>query len=281
MFDDIFASHFCRSEQYVGLDATNLIQEQDDPNSSPIDDFIRYTRSVIPLGTPDSLGDSDVLGRVLLLGLISGAEMFFRGVLAGIVGVCPLSRQHASQLMVSLASVDYYGKEQVGFGLIEGVSFATEGEIGKYTKKITGIDIPQTGSLAAAIEEFERLSHFRHAAVHARGDLAPRNAHAIGLPFDSRHNLVVRFPELQVSAQVCTNVARAYNRHMCLELLKRWCIHGITDGPVRVTRSKIGRLTSLFRCKEDGLDGAAHARYIHDKVLEVKTKLKTKTKAGK
>ena len=256
----------CRSEQSTTFKVASFCADSRLVGQSPIDDLIGYLGSVLRLGTKELLADNDVLGRVLLLGLVSGAEMYFRSVLAKLISVCPLCRSCASSHMLSLAAVDYYGRDDLGFGLLENVSFATQGEVLKQTKKLTGIEWDQKSSVAEAISAFESLSHFRHAAVHARGELSPRNTQELGISGAARKCLIIRFPELQEGANVCLNAARAYNRFMYQKVFERWIGHRLFSGEWNADRGRFRKVLALFRAHEDSLGGPAYAFHLYTKL---------------
>ena len=58
---------------------------------SPIDSFYSYIGSLVPLGKEEKPKASDVLGKVLMLGIVSATEHYFRAVLAGSIRVCPFA----------------------------------------------------------------------------------------------------------------------------------------------------------------------------------------------
>jgi hypothetical protein len=256
----------CDPERSSLLDADRFCVPSRDVRLSPIDDFTAYLRMVIPLGEPKALDGNEVLGRVLLLGIVSGTEKYFRSLLSELIFACPISRQAASDQMLSLQALDYYGTRQIGLGLLENTSFAGSGEILKATKKLTGIDWKEHDSVHEAISAFEALSHLRHAAIHARGDLGPRNAKALKINPKERQCLVVKFAELQQAADICLNSVRAYNRFMYQKVVERWIGHKVLTGNWKKDRSHFGRLLELFGSKENGCAGGRFAVYAYEKV---------------
>jgi hypothetical protein len=243
----------CSSEQAVVFDATDLCSEVRRGDLSPIDDFYEYQRSLVPLGTQPALEASPVLGRLLLLGLVSGVEAYFRAVLSGVLRACPLCQDHASQQTLSIAAVRYYGLRDLGFGLMEGVSFATEGEIAKQTARVTGARWEANSSVETAVTDFESLSHFRHAAVHARGNLSPRNVHALDLGTRVRQlSLTLRLAEFHAAATICQNVVRAYNGFLFRKIIGSWIGVRQLTGTWSRDKRKFEDLFWLFKSSTDG-----------------------------
>ncbi len=256
----------CEPEQASILDADRFCATSKNDLLSPIDDFTAYLRMVIPLGDPTALDGNDVLGRVLLLGIVSGTEKYFRSLLSGLIVACPISRQAASDQMLSLHALDYYGVKQIGLGLLENTSFAGNGEILKATKKLTGIEWKEQDSVTEAINAFEALSHLRHAAIHARGELGPRNTKALKIEPKERQCLVVKFAELQHAADICLNAVRAYNRFMFQKVVERWIGRKRLTGSWKKDRSEYGKLLALFGSAEYGCCGGRFAIYAYNKV---------------
>jgi hypothetical protein len=162
--------------------------------------------------------------------------------------------------MISLGAVDYYGYDDLGLGLLEGVSFATQGEALRSTKKLTGIEWGPETSVGTAISTFERLSHFRHAAVHARGELSHRNAGELGISTTARQCLVLDFGGLQHAADICLNAARAYNRYIFTKVVERWIGQRIFTGVLKKDWGQFTKLFALFRAREDSFGGSRYSR---------------------
>ena len=125
-------------------------------------------RAPLTLGTADALANSETLGRLLLLGLVSGAEVYFRSAIVGTLRVCPVCRMHAANQTIAFGALDYYGVDEIEWGFFEAASLASADEVIRATRRLLGIEIQPNTSVAAALAEFDRLCHLRHAAVHAR-----------------------------------------------------------------------------------------------------------------
>lgn len=143
-------AEICSTEKSLQLDIDRLRCFLSTASGNPIDDFYCYISSILPLGSEEELGRSEALGRVLLLGLVSGSELYFRSILSGVIRVCPLSREQASKHTLTLGAFDYYGPEEVGLGLLENSSMATAGEIRKQTKRLLNIDMEPGSSVDVA-----------------------------------------------------------------------------------------------------------------------------------
>lgn len=217
------------------------------PIGSAIDGFYSTTSQTLTLGTPDLLRENVTLGRLLVLGLVTGVENYFRTVLLGVTSICPLSRDAISDQMIALGAVDYYGAEQAALGLFEGISFASEAEIKKRTKQILGLTFSDTDSLGVALSNYERICHMRHASVHSQGVLNRGNARALGIPRrDVPLHLVIDLAHLHLAAKACVSAVRAYNDFAYKGILQRWITHKILVGAWDIDKKYFGPLYELF-----------------------------------
>lgn len=254
----------CQKEQTIPLNAQDLCVHSIENGTSPIDDFLEHVRSIVVLGVRETLDSNPALGRVLLLGVISATEHYFRSVLARMIYVCPFCRKTASDHQIAFGAFDYYPQESMALGLMENSSFATEGELKKQCNRLLGLDISKDSSLNEALSNFEMLCHLRHAAVHARGGLNLRNARTLGvngIP-NGRLEIRVNFAEFQKSVAICTNVARAFNRVMYRFVLERWIKNGKLSGEWSDDKDAFSSLHQIFYSRKDSCGpSTAYNRY--------------------
>ncbi|MEV4079542.1 hypothetical protein AB0J43_04520 [Nonomuraea fuscirosea] len=227
-------------------------------NESAIDSFYENQAETLRLGNPTALADSSTLGRLLILGLVTGVEAYFRNVLHGATTFCPLVRQAISEQMIALGAVDFYGADQAALGLFERVSFAGGEEIKKRTKAMLGLPIADNSSLGAALDAFDIVCHMRHASVHTQGVLSRGNAQALGI-FNNRTqiHLVVDLPHLHMAAKACMGVVRAYNLFAYQGILQRWLNERILTGVWKTDKSYFAPLYKLFRSETDAIGPAS------------------------
>lgn len=242
----------CAQEHTVALDPLKVCSPLAVLAVSPIDDFYTHVALLIPLGQEQVLQSNAALGKVLLLGVVSATEHYFRALIAGLVQVCPVVRRQAAPLPLSFGALDYYRQEDLGLALLENVSLATAGEVRKQTQRLLGIDTKQDSSADAALAEYEKLCQLRHAAVHAHGELSHQNLHELGVSAGAgRLALRIELPGFHAAADVCHNVVRAYNRLVYRKTIERWITEKVLRGSWAADRARFATLHGLFYSRRD------------------------------
>jgi hypothetical protein len=210
------------------------------------------------------------MGRVLLLGLVSAVEYYFRSVLARVIQVCPICFGNAARLPIPLGSVFHYGLEDLGYGLLES-SLASSTELDKATEKITGLKlIKASDSTKAALAQYNEVCNFRHAAVHNRGDLNAANFRELGINIEELEGtrLVVNYKNLNTAAEVCLNMARAYNSSLYQHVLSNWLAVPLFDGTWQQDQDTYVPLYELFRSRRDAV-GPTNAYNAYRGILPI------------
>lgn len=222
---------------------------------APIDDYYEYARSILTLGDAAQLDANVVLGRLLLLGLVSAVEQYFRSVAVRILAFCPRARRTAADQTLPFGSLDYYDSAELAFGILEGHSLAGKQEIRGRLAKVLGVNVGEGTPEAAALDEFEKVCALRHACVHSRGELSAGNARTLSLARGSgqRYALHVRLAELHQAAECCQNVVRAFNRFMFAEMLRHWAAQQYLTGTWAADKGLFSALAQTFVSQEDAL----------------------------
>jgi hypothetical protein len=208
---------------------------------------------VLRLGRPDELEASELLGRLLLLGLVSGVEGYFRHVFSRLVKICPICRVTAAEQQVTLGALDYYGWEHAEHGVFDRSSFASHKGVEEWTRKMTGFSIPKGSDVHAALVEFDKICHLRHAAVHAQGALGSGNVRQIGLEHTRRVIVTLDFPSLHRAGAACHVAVRTFNRWLYEAVVTRWHISGKLTRVWTEDRLAFDPLYHLFRSDRDAV----------------------------
>src|SRR5689334_10017694 len=75
------------------------------PMSAAIDRYYRTSTEILQIATPTFLGQHPASGSLMLIGIVSALENFFRDLFASIISICPVSQAAASAQNINLGSV--------------------------------------------------------------------------------------------------------------------------------------------------------------------------------
>lgn len=245
MSDSLRWREVCGQSRSITFDVTNCCVTAATVPRSPIDDYLLNGRDILLLGTEEDLRDHPALGRLILLGVVSGAEAYFKQIISRCVKHCSTCRNSAAKHVIPFAAVEYYGGDDVATALVESISFATAGEIVNKTKKFTGIDM-KGAELTEAVRIFDRICQLRHAAVHANGVLSAANAREIGDGRAKRLRVRIDFASVQTIAAACNNLIREYNRELFFHLVTRWFKEKRLSGDWQQDRSQYTPIFTAF-----------------------------------
>ncbi|TBZ27490.1 hypothetical protein [Rhizobium leguminosarum] len=164
------------------------------------------------------------LGRLLLLGLVSEAESFFRSILAACLEVCPICQKAAGEKQVNLGGVLWHGKDGFSRSAFEHMSFSSKNELKSGAQQFLDFKLDDA-KFKAPLEEFEKICQLRHGIVHNAGLLPGRNAVQLGVRKYKRPvEIVVDFASLQEAAAVVDTLVVTINRELFGEMCKRWAV---------------------------------------------------------
>lgn len=189
------------------------------PPRAPLDRFYIASQDILRIGTPSALSQHAALGPLLLVGLCSITENYFRDVFALILRICPIAQATASDQSVKLGSVVWYAGGDMERGAFEHMSFAGAENLLKTAKVFLDFQLRKT----SVYDEFDKVCELRHSIVHASSVLGGRNAVSLQLaPTPTPLQVVVGFSELQQCAAICTALAVSVNRDLFFEMARRW-----------------------------------------------------------
>ncbi len=193
------------------------------PQSSPIDGYYGVATSIVQVATPSLLATHPSMGALLMVGLVSATENYFRDILANIIAWCPIARDASSQEKIGLGTVLWHGGRLVERGVFEHVSFTSSDNVKSTIRKFVGHEVKRNGALDSALEEYDKICELRHGVVHSGGVIAGKNALSLALRSASPDSTIrVGFAELQDAADVCTTVVAAANAELFVEIVTRW-----------------------------------------------------------
>lgn len=189
---------------------------------SPIDEFYTDRNQLLTAITPAYAAASPAVMPLILVGLISLTENYFRGVLAGALCLCPMAKEKSANKTLNLATA-WFGYGELEKGAFENTSFSDADTVRKNFTNLLAYNITPSSQISTPLNEFDRLCELRHAIVHSAGLLAGKNAVKLQLS-NSRNSVkvTVGFAELQEAADICTALVCAVNLEIFVHLSKRW-----------------------------------------------------------
>jgi hypothetical protein len=186
---------------------------------SPIDAFYAATQQVLAVGTPALLTAQPDLGALLLVGIVSATENYFRDLFARAVTLCPIARAAASEETIRLGSVLWHGADDAVRGAFEQMSFASSKNVRETAKKFLDYQM----RLSPALVEFDKVCELRHGIVHSQSVLGGKNALKLQVnPSATRLKIAIGFSELQEAASICTSLVISINTELFGVFAKRW-----------------------------------------------------------
>ncbi|MDZ5431977.1 hypothetical protein T3H00_04765 [Pseudomonas fluorescens] len=202
-------------------DISNYVQGSYTP-SSPIDGFYEGRNQLLTAITPDFANAHPSVTPLVLVGLISLVENYFREILAGIIIQCPKAKEKSASKPLNLATA-WIGYGELEKGAFENTSFSDADTIRKNLAGLIGYTISNTSQVSTPLDEFNKLCELRHAIVHSAGLLAGKNAVQLQLPSSKNSvKISVGFSELQEAAEICTSLVCAVNLELYIHISKRW-----------------------------------------------------------
>ena len=243
----------CRRESTQPLGLEQMCAASVEPFESAIDDYFARGDFLVQQSIEPTFGSSPELLRLLLLGLLSATESYFRSILASLLELCPFSREHSKPQVFTLGAADYYKGRQLGLAILEQKPLSGAAEVRKHTEKLTGFNIRQGSSVEAALRDFDKLCHLRHAAVHSYGEFGGHNLRVLELEPESRSCLNLDRFKFQRLIGASHNVVRAYNGFLFENVVGRWIDKCFLNGTWQEDREQFRSLFMAFRSKHDGV----------------------------
>jgi hypothetical protein len=252
----------CRPEASSPFEAKGLCRmEVVRTNVSPLDQYLVSVRSLLIVagtvllpqdGTPLANAKAEA-GRILLLGLVSEVERYFRDTLSSLVLRCPKCAGNVSEETIRMEHVLRLDTKSISAGLFSEVSFASDDAIRKQSERIAGFKIQRNSSLAECIRNYGHLCHLRHASIHAAGKMGTKNLAEIGANPAHPHFVSIDHSGFDNAANLCHSLVRAYNRELYVHIILSWMKSAILKGSWNYDKALYSPVYDLFRSKEDNL----------------------------
>jgi hypothetical protein len=231
---------------------------------SPIADYFdatsRLKSKILSAGTS---GDAELLG-LMIIGVISSAEFYFRSVLGRIIQICPLCARHAEATHVPVGAFRFYEGSDYCFalGAMEHESLADAEKVATYIRKLTGFKSSDDSSVVTALQGYESLCELRHCLAHARGFVGLKGSRALGLEQRTLSKVLVSRDGAFELIKLSHNAVRSVNRFLFDSLLNRWIDKDVLCGTWADDRSLFDRAWKSFSMTgEDEFNGNLRSAY--------------------
>lgn len=151
-----------------------------DHNRSPIDQYIENTNALNRLYLNVEPMPPE-MGSLVLLGLMSAVESYFRAMFRGVINVDEHASRLAEPQVVSFGAALHLDAKMLPEAVLEEYSFASAKNIKDAIRELGGIKGHLPPDVEAALLEFQKICEMRHCCVHRFGKLGAKNAIKLGL----------------------------------------------------------------------------------------------------
>ena len=220
---------------------------------SPIDMYLVRVKDLLNYGTPVRLKETDFLGRLLMLNVVSAAEAYFRSIMSAAIETCPLAQSSASEKTINLGGLLWHGRDGFSRSAFDNVSFASGDELKKTSEQYIGFKL-DASVFQSSLQEYDKVCQFRHGIVHGDGLLPGKNAIKLEIPRSGRPvRIVVEYRHLQDVAAVVTTLVALYNRGLFDLMCRRWAIdwRKRTDWDIENEKSMFQKVWKAFASTEE------------------------------
>lgn len=238
-----------------------------EPEQSPIDLFQKKKTSnmkllganllntdsgdYLPLATTSS-PEWRQLANLVVLGLVSSVESYFRCLIRRLLNTDEHSRKHSYSSMLTYGAALHHQKILLPEALLENASFTSSSNIIKSLNTFVDINLggyAKIPTLLTVFTDYDIICHLRHCVVHRSGLLGSNNALALG--FDEYSELLekplaINFSTVQEIAVVCDNLVKEVNDKLFAEILSRTVKEFSWKGDLRSDKVYFKKYFDLF-----------------------------------
>ena len=194
-------------------------------SQSPIDIFYRSIKDILIAAAPSFFDQHSSIGPLLLVGIVSATENYFRDILSRVIQICPIAQSSSAAKSINLGSVIWHSGRNLERGTFEHISLAGAESINTTCKQYLKFDLDKKGLTFAILEEYDKVCELRHSIVHSGAIIAGKNAIKLGIsPCCNTVTIKVGFDQLQECASICNTLVVSFNNDIFDTLCKRWAI---------------------------------------------------------
>lgn len=230
---------------------------------NPITDYFFNTGNLVrKIVDTRYSNDAEILG-LLVLGVVSAAEFYFRTILSEIARTCPLCVRHTEAINIPSGSHSFYENSAFSSSIsaFEHESLADAKKIATEVKRFVGVQCTEDASVKKALEDFELLCEMRHCFVHARGFVSLKAIRAIGGE-RKVHKILIAQDQAFDFIKISHNAVRALNHYLSREILNRWIDRDVLLGAWKQDKKIFCQYWSVFsKAGEDSYAGSVQGAY--------------------
>ncbi len=206
-------------------DIDNYISDRKINFKAPIDIFYDDQKNILSAANPNLLDKNPIIGPLLIVGLVSTTENYFRNIFGKLIKICPIAKKCSADKNINFGSVIWHAGKDFERGAFEHISFAGADNIKKTCNQYLGYKIKDSSQVASVLNEYNAVCELRHGIVHSNLIIAGRNAIKLQLsPTKSHLEIRAGFNEVQECASICTNLVASFNIEIFEVIAKRWAI---------------------------------------------------------
>lgn len=231
---------------------------------NPISDYFESTGGLTAkIVSTKYADDSEVLG-LLVLGVVSSAEFYFRSIFGELLELCPLCKRHTEAVNIPVGSFAYYESSGYSHAMsaFEHESLADSKKIIAEIKRFSGFNAADDGSVKRALDDFEKLCEIRHCFVHARGFAGLKAARALSDSKRTLQKVLMNQSSALDLIKLSHNAVRAVNRYLANAVVNRWIDRDVLAGEWLVDKPLFERYVHAFFVKsEDAYSSTPYRAY--------------------
>jgi len=208
----------------VSQNPSLFVEEVKKTSRSPIDNFYYTSADINTKCTPSFLStNGNTISGLMLVGLISATENYFRDILGYILSICPTSQNKSVEQKIQLGSVLWGGNDVHNKNAFEFMAFSNSKNVVDTFNGFLGYTVAQHGAWRVWLTEYDKLCELRHAVVHSDNVIAGKNAIKLDLQNNKKPlRIKVDYSNLQNASLVCTSMVQAANNELFEMMIKRW-----------------------------------------------------------
>lgn len=206
-------------------------------------------------------------GLILSASAVAVAEDYIRSILTDLVSLCPIVKRNAGSQSTRLEYVFSGNVGEAVRAVLDRESFSSQKTINDWLKTLVGSTTDKNRSAVVALEEFERVCHIRHCAIHAGGYVSSHNARVLGIEAGSW--IAFETPDaIHEIIGVVVATIRVLNQHIFSSVVSKWIDEGVLSGQWTSDRDLFAPMWRAFYSAKDSesgtLNGDPLARRAYD-----------------